>query len=91
MGLDQSMISTKGQKDYYWRKHARLQVFMARAWQQQNGNHDSTMDLGFNGGDEPVKITRELCDEWERQIKDNYWDNFATDGFFGDNSFKRKQ
>ena len=90
MGLDQTMFSSKSKKDYYWRKHARLQVFMARKWLEQNKGKepDSNFNLGFNAGDEPVKLTRELCDEWEKQIEENYWDNFASDGFFWGQQFQ---
>ena len=93
MGLDQSMISTKGKKDYYWRKHARLQVFMARQWEKQNKGKEpeGSFNLGFNGSDEPVKLTKELCDKWEEQIKNNYWDNFASDGFFWGQQFQEEQ
>ena len=95
MGLDQYMnVVSGGGKEYYWRKHSRLQVFMARKWAEQNkgktGHAFSDFDVGFNGGDEPVKLTRELCDEWEKQIKDNYWDNFASDGFFWGQQFQEE-
>ena len=61
MGLDQEMNSLSGDgKSYYWRKHARLQQFMAKQWEKQNPNKqpEGSFNLGFNGGDEPVKITK---------------------------------
>ena len=60
MGLDQFMNCVSGDgKEYYWRKHARLQQFMAQKWAEQNPSKepDGSFNLGFNGGDEPVKIT----------------------------------
>ena len=41
MGLDQTMSSSSGDKEYDWRKHARLQQFMARKWREQNGGKES--------------------------------------------------
>ena len=41
MGLDQTMYSSSGDKEYDWRKHARLQQFMARKWREQNGGKES--------------------------------------------------
>ena len=36
MGLDQ--YADGPNKEFYWRKHARLQVFMAREYEKQNAN-----------------------------------------------------
>ena len=86
MGLDQYMMSSSGERVFDWRKHARLQVFMNRKWQEKNGSSaekDSMLGhLGFNAGDEPLVLTREMLDEWEKQIKSDYFDSFASDGFF---------
>ena len=39
MGLDQFMNCVSGNgKEYYWRKHARLQQFMSQKWAEQNPN-----------------------------------------------------
>jgi hypothetical protein len=73
MGLDQEMNSLSGDgKSYYWRKHARLQQFMAKQWEKQNPNKqpEGSFNLGFNAGDVPVKITKELLDEWQKQVKE---------------------
>ena len=86
MGLDQ-YAKLKGQKidfkkifsddsnpkedGFYWRKHARLQVFMARQWVKQNEHKHKKMlkenkdepfnmsHLGFNAG-EVVYMTEEV-------------------------------
>ena len=85
MGLDQYADGLN--KEFYWRKHARLQVFMAREYDKQNPREikarekvDNLAHLGFNGG--PVNITNEILDRLEEAIKDNYCDYFASDGFF---------
>tara|TARA_R100000353_G_scaffold143276_1_gene102439 strand:- start:361 stop:738 length:378 start_codon:yes stop_codon:yes gene_type:complete len=94
MGLDQEMNSLSGDgKSYYWRKHARLQQFMAKQWEKQNPNKqpNGSFNLGFNGGDEPVKITKELLDEWQEQIEEKYFNYFATDGFFWGQQFQEEQ
>ena len=45
--------------------------------------------LGFNSGDE-VYITEEIVRELEEQIKNNYWDNFCSDGFFWGQQFQEE-
>ena len=79
MGLDQSMLSTSGEKDYYWRKHARLQVFMARKWEEKNGKQDDESalgHLGFNADDKPLVLDKEMLDEWENEIEAQYYHSF---------------
>ena len=92
MGLDQYADGLN--KEFYWRKHARLQVFMAREYEKQNPkeekatsqNYSDLSHLGFNGG--PVNITNEILDRLEKAIKDGYWDYFAHDGFFWGQQFQ---
>ena len=93
MGLDQ--YAADGLKEFYWRKHARLQVFMAREYNKQNPkenkftDRDSLDHLGFNGG--PVNITNEILDRLEEAIKNNYYDYFASDGFFWGQQVQEEQ
>jgi len=92
MGLDQYADGLN--KEFYWRKHARLQVFMAREYDKQNPkeekatsqNYSDLSHLGFNGG--PVNITNEILDRLEKAIKDGYWNYFAHDGFFWGQQFQ---
>ena len=92
MGLDQYADGLN--KEFYWRKHARLQVFMAREYEKQNPkeekatsqNYSDLSHLGFNGG--PVNITNELLDRLEEAIKNSYYDYFAHDGFFWGQQFQ---
>jgi len=91
MGLDQYADGLN--KEFYWRKHARLQVFMAREYDKQNPREikarekeENLAHLGFNGG--PVNITNEILDRLEKAIKDGYWDYFAHDGFFWGQQFQ---
>ena len=97
MGLDQTMYSSSDEKQYDWRKHARLQQFMARKWREQNkGKNLTSYDsgglshLGFNAGDEPLILNRELLDEWEKQIQEGYYNSFARDGFFWGQQFQEE-
>ena len=56
---------------FVWRKHARLQQFMAVKYAEQNPkDKDNDMNLGFNGG--PVKLTKEVVDQLEEAVKNNY-------------------
>ena len=93
MGLDQYADGLN--KEFYWRKHARLQVFMAREYDKQNPKEEKSTDgdslghLGFNGG--PLNITNEILDRLETAIKDNYCDYFASDGFFWGQQFQEEQ
>ena len=100
MGLDQyaGFRDSEGQvqEEFYWRKHARLQKFMAREFDEQNKNkkhntHSDLQHLGFNGGQGGVKITKELVDRLENAFKNNYYDYFASDGFFWGQQFQEEQ
>ena len=82
---------------FVWRKHARLQVFMAREYKDQNpkedtNEHSGNIDgLGFNGDDHKVIITKDIVKRLEDAIKNDYWDYFATDGFFWGQQFQEEQ
>ena len=101
MGLDQyaGFRDSKGEvhEEFYWRKHARLQVFFAKQFRKQNEDKEknNTVDdlqhLGFNGGQGGVTITEEIVKELEEQINNDYWDCFASDGFFWGQQFQEEQ
>jgi len=101
MGLDNyaGFRDSKGEvhEKFYWRKHARLQVFFAKQFRKQNEDKDknNTVDdlqhLGFNGGQGGVTITEEIVKELEEQINNDYWDCFASDGFFWGQQFQEEQ
>ena len=57
---------------------------MATMWEQQNPDVESenAFNLGFNAGDVPVEMTKEVVDKLEEAIKNNYKDYVAEDGFF---------
>ena len=61
---------------FQWRKHARLQVFMAREYAKQNPQEDTKehsslpmSGLGFNGDDHKVVITKDVLKRLEEQLK----------------------
>ena len=100
MGLDQyaGLRDSKGEvhEKFYWRKHARLQVFMSKQFNKQkkdqdHNTHDDLQHLGFNAGQGGVTITEDVIKDLEEAIKNDYWNYFASDGFFWDNSFKRNK
>ena len=101
MGLDQyaGFRDSKGEvhEEFYWRKHARLQVFFAKQFRKQNKdeNKNNTVDdlqhLGFNGGQGGVTITEEVVKDLEEAIKNGYYDHFASDGFFWGQQFQEEQ
>jgi hypothetical protein len=82
---------------FVWRKHARLQVFMAREFKKQNpkentNDHSAGMNgLGFNGDEHKVIITEDVLKRLEEAIKNNYYDYFASDGFFWGQQFQEEQ
>ena len=98
MGLDQyaGFRDSKGEvhEEFYWRKHARLQVFFAKQFRKQNKDKEknNTVDdlqhLGFNGGQGGVTITEEVVKDLEEAIKNGYWYHFASDGFFWGQEFQ---
>ena len=85
----------ENEKVFVWRKHARLQKFMAVMHREQNPDieeYDSSgiPSLGFNGGDVPVEMTKEVVDKLEEAIKNNYKDYVAEDGFFWGQQFQEQ-
>ena len=101
MGLDQyaGFRDSKGEvhEEFYWRKHARLQVFFSKQFRKQNKDKEknNTVDdlqhLGFNGGQGGVTITEEVVKDLEEAIKNDYYDHFAHDGFFWGQQFQEEQ
>ena len=100
MGLDQyaGFRDSDGNvhEEFYWRKHARLQQFMAREFDLRNKDkkHDAenTMNnLGFNGGEGGVKITKEIIEKLKIAVESKYYDYFASDGFFWGQQYQEEQ
>jgi hypothetical protein len=107
MGLDQyaGFRDSNGEihEEFYWRKHARLQQFMSKMFNEQNKQngdhspdkkHNTVTDLqhlGFNGGQGGVKITEDIVKKLEEAFKNNYYDYFASDGFFWGQQFQEEQ
>ena len=95
MGLDQYAEGLD--KEFYWRKHARLQRFMSKEHTKQNPkekrNNSDLEHLGFNGDSKNpnVNITKELLDRLEEAIKNDYYKYFASDGFFWGQQFQEEQ
>jgi len=94
MGLDQYADGLS--KEFYWRKHARLQKFMSKEHAKQNPKdkrNDSDLEhLGFNGDSKNpnVIITKDLLDRLEKAIKNGYFDFFVSDGFFWGQQFQEE-
>jgi len=82
---------------FVWRKHARLQQFMAREYTKQNPKentnaHSGNLDgLGFNGEEHKVIITKDILKRLEEAIKEKYYSYFASDGFFWGHQFQEEQ
>ena len=81
---------------FYWRKHARLQVFMDKQHKQQNENRKLEGDLqslGFNGDtDIPyVLVTTDILNKLEESINKDYWRDFCSDGFFWGQQIQEEQ
>jgi len=107
MGLDQyaGFRDEEGnvKEEFYWRKHARLQQFMSKEFNEQNKKHgDHSPDkknnaandlqhLGFNGGQGGVAITKDLIEKLKKAIESKYYDYFAPDGFFWGQQFQEEQ
>ena len=82
---------------FVWRKHARLQMFMAKEYAKQNPKedtnaHSGNLDgLGFNGEDHKVIITKDILKRLEEAIKEDYFRHFASDGFFWGQQYQEEQ
>ena len=100
MGLDQyaGLRDSKGEvhEKFYWRKHARLQVFM-----QSNSINkkkirniiliDDLQHLGFNGGQGGVTITEDVIKDLEEAIKNDYWITLPLMVSFWGQQFQEEQ
>ena len=79
---------------FVWRKHARLQEFMAKKWAGQNPSikvEGHLAHLGFNGDQEaPCYMTQEVVDELGEQIAKGFSDYHAEDGFFWGQQFQEE-
>ena len=81
---------------FVWRKHARLQKFMSKEYAKQNPGEDTNAHsgdingLGFNGDDNKVLITLDVLRRLEEAIKNDYFDHFASDGFFWGQQFQEE-
>ena len=92
MGLDQYGMIRNGHIDwkkvysdkydpmqdgFVWRKHARLQQFMAQEYAKQNpkentDEHSGDINgLGFNGEDHKVTITKDILKRLDEAINEN--------------------
>ena len=104
MGLDQyaGFRDSKGEvhDTFFWRKHSRLQVFFAGEYEEQNkgqihklpdgdGGFADLSHLGFNGGQGGVKITEELVNRLDKEVKEGYPNCVAEDGFFWGQQFQK--
>ena len=79
---------------FVWRKHARLQEFMAKKWAEQNPAVEPEgllAHLGFNADQEaPCYMTKEVVEELAEQIKKGFSDYHAEDGFFWGQQFQEE-
>ena len=79
---------------FVWRKHARLQEFMAKKWTEQNPSvkvEGMLAHLGFNSDqDAPCYMTKEVVDELGEQINKGFSDYVAEDGFFWGQQFQEE-
>jgi len=79
---------------FVWRKHARLQEFMAKKWADQNPSvkvEGMLAHLGFNGDQEaPCYMTKEVVKELAEQIDKGFSDYHAEDGFFWGQQFQEE-
>ena len=81
-------------KVFVWRKHARLQEFMAKKWADQNPSvkvEGHLAHLGFNGDqDAPCYMTKDVVKELGEQIEKGFSDYHAEDGFFWGQQFQEQ-
>ena len=79
---------------FVWRKHARLQEFMAKKWAEQNPAVEPEgmlKHLGFNADQEaPCYMTKEVVQELGEQIDKGFSDYVAEDGFFWGQQFQEE-
>ncbi len=87
MGLDQMAYlrekeSTKNQKEFYWRKHSRLQEFMEIKWEETGG------DDVFNC--KPLFLNSDDLIDLKKAINDGYKSYVCEGGFFWGSEFQKE-
>ena len=76
--------------EYEWRKHARLQVFMRNLHREKNPDaHEGSFGLGFNN-ESSLELTTEDLEKLEKAIKEDFFDCFASDGYFWGQQFQEE-
>ena len=76
--------------EYEWRKHARLQVFMRDLYREKNPDaHEGSFGLGFNN-ESSLELTTEDLEKLEKAIKEDFFDCFASDGYFWGQQFQEE-
>ena len=76
--------------EYEWRKHARLQVFMRDLYREKNPDaSEGSFGLGFNN-ESSLELTTEDLEKLEKAIKEDFFDCFASDGYFWGQQFQEE-
>ena len=76
MGLDQYAYIRENTKEFYWRKHSKLQEFMEDIWYRQQGNNEE-----FNCKD--LVLTKEILQQLLKCVETNTLPESAGGFFYG--------
>ena len=77
MGLDQYAYIRENTKEFYWRKHSKLQEFMENIWYQEQGNNEE-----FNCKD--LVLTKEMLEKLLECVQTNTLPESAGKFFYGE-------
>lgn len=75
-------MSISGGKEFYWRKHSRLQTFMEKLWAEAGNDHE------FNC--ENLVLSRHDLERLKHAIVNGYNDHFCQGGFFYGHQFQEE-
>ena len=80
MGLDQYAYIRKNTKEFYWRKHSKLQEFMENVWYKEQGN---TEELNCKD----LVLTKEILEKLLKCVETNTLPK-SKGGFFYGHQFQ---
>jgi len=73
------------EKDFYWRKHSRLQTFMEKRWVEKTGKDAVELNC------QDMELNREDIIALVKAVNNGYADDFCEGGFFYGHEFQEEQ
>ena len=77
-------VSINSDRDFYWRKHSRLQEFMEKLWEQKTG--ESAVELNCSN----LELTLDDIQALWEAVQNNFAEHECQGGFFYGHQFQEE-